>query len=160
MTNIELYELIGDINETHIKGADECRKARNAVRLKLGAMAACLCLLLVCAGVIIPIYKQQDNETIDTVPAPMITIMGKDYFAPDMPVDNLPAEYRYLRDLTEAEANNTGLAGCAIYVDPQDADICSIYLYQECGTPIDGYTVDNTKRQLAYVKWVVYENPE
>ena len=54
-----------------------------------------------------------------------------------MPVEELPEEYHYLRDLTEKEANDTGLAGCAIYVNPQDEDMSEIYLYQECGTPID-----------------------
>ena len=37
-----------------------------------------------------------------------------------MPVGKLPSEYRYLRNLTAKEANGTDLAGCAIYVDPQD----------------------------------------
>lgn len=32
-----------------------------------------------------------------------------------------------------------------------------IYLYQECGTPMDEHTVDNTQRQWAYVQWIVLE---
>ena len=88
---------------------------------------------------------------------PLITIMNKNYVAPNMPVEELPEEYHYLRDLTEKEANDTGLAGCAIYVNPQDEDMSEIYLYQECGTPIDEHTVDNTQRQWAYVQWSVVE---
>ena len=79
--------------------------------------------------------------------------MGKIYLAHHMPVDKLPATYHYLRDLTVEEANNTELTGSAIYVDPQDENMYTIYLYQECGTPIDSNTIDNTKRQWAYVKW-------
>ena len=66
--------------------------------------------------------------------------MNKNYVAPNIPVEELPEEYHYLRDLMEKEVNDTGLAGCAIYVNPQDEDMSEIYLYQECGTPIDEHT--------------------
>ncbi len=36
----------------------------------------------------------------------------------------------------------------------------AIYLYQECGTPIDEYTVDNTQRQQAYVQWIAVSETE
>ena len=36
--------------------------------------------------------------------------MNKNYVAPNMPVEELPEEYHYLRDLTEKEANDTGWA--------------------------------------------------
>jgi hypothetical protein len=115
-------------------------------------MAACLCFIVAVAAVIIPF-----SENRDTVSAPTITIMDKNYIAPNMPIEKLPAEYHYLRDLTEKEANNTGLEGCAIYINPQDKDMSTIYLYQECGTPIDENTVDNTQRQWAYMQWIVIE---
>lgn len=47
MTNEKLYEVLGDINEKHVKEAREYRKAKKPVRLKWGAMAACLCLVVV-----------------------------------------------------------------------------------------------------------------
>ena len=115
------------------------------------AIAACLCLIAA-VGIMISFGEHQD-----TVTAPMITIMDRNYVAPNMPVEELPEEYHYLRDLTEKEANDTGLAGCAIYVNPQDEDMSEIYLYQECGTPIDEHAVDNTQRQWAYVQWIVLE---
>ena len=40
---------------------------------------------------------------------PLITIMNKNYVAPNMPVEELPEEYHYLRDLMEKEANDTGV---------------------------------------------------
>ena len=82
----------------------------------------------------------------------MITILGKNYIAPDMPVGKLPSEYRYLRNLTAKEANSTDLAGCAIYVDPQDTGMSTLYLYQECGTPIDERTVDNVQASMGLCK--------
>lgn len=85
---------------------------------------------------------------------PTITLGDQDYVAHNMPVEALPEEYQYLRDLTQQEANDTGLEGCAIYADPQDQDMSTIYLYQECGTPIDENTVDTEQRQWAYVQWV------
>ena len=128
-------------------------KTRKPVWVSWGAIAACLCLAVavagVAAGAVMPRLGKQD-----TVPVPMITLQGKNYVAPDMPVNKLPEEYHYLRDLTEKEAKNTGLEGCAIYVDPQDKEMRTIYLYQECGTPIDEYTLDNTQRQWAYVQWI------
>ena len=153
MTNENLYEILGDINETHIKEAKEYNKIKRPVSLKWGAMVACLCLIVAAVSGIIPLLQHQN----DTVPAPMITINSKNYFSPDMPVDELPAEYHYLRDLTAEEASNTKLEGCAIYIDPQDVYMSTIYIYQECGTPINETTVDNTKRQWAYVKWTISE---
>ena len=38
---------------------------------------------------------------------PLITIMNKNYVVPNMPVEELPEEYHYLRDLMEKEANDT-----------------------------------------------------
>ena len=127
------------------------QKVKKSFWGKLGAIAACLCLIAV-VGIMIPFGEHKDAVT-----APMIIIRGQNYVAPDMPVEELPAEYHYLRNLTEKEANDTGLTGCAIYVDPQDEHMRKIYLYQECGTPIDAHTVDNTQRQWAYVQWIVLE---
>lgn len=45
MTNEKLYEVLGDINEKHVKEAREYRKTRKPAWVKWGAMAACLCLV-------------------------------------------------------------------------------------------------------------------
>lgn len=147
-------EILGDIRGEHIAEARDGGRVRKPAPLKwAAAAAACLCLVLFAVSKTAPTPEYPDAGTNDTVPSPMITIMNRNYFAPNMPVEALPAGYHYLRDLTEKEANDTGLAGCAIYVDPQDKDMNTVYLYQECGTPITEGTVDNTQRQWAYVQW-------
>lgn len=87
----------------------------------------------------------------------MITMYGKNYIAPYMPVDKLPDEYEYIGELSEDAANDTGLAGCKMYVVAEKDSLLDFYLYQECGTPISIDTVDNTQRQMAYVQWVLTE---
>ena len=161
MTKEKFYEVFGDINETHVKAAGEYHKVKKPIWIKWGAVAACLCFVLAAVSVAMPLsaHPRPDAQADDTAPAPMITIMGKNYTAPNMPVAELPAEYHYLRDLTKKEANNTGLEGCAIYVNPQD-DMNAIYLYQACGTPLDEYTVNNTQRQQAYVQWIAVSETE
>lgn len=153
MKKEEFAEIFGEINENYIIDAQRKAKGKKPIGMKWSIIAACLCIMIVTIKTIMPVWKHSDTGANDTVVAPMITVMGKNYFAHDMPVDKLPATYHYLRDLTVEEANNTELTGSAIYVDPQDENMYTIYLYQECGTPIDSNTVDNTKRQWAYVKW-------
>lgn len=162
MTGEKLYELFGDIHETHVKEAGEYRKVKKPVWFKWGAVAACLCFVMAAVCVLPPLseHPRRDAGADDTAAAPMITIMGNHYTAPNMPVEELPEEYHYLRDLTKTEANHTGLEGCAIYIDPQDEDMSEIYLYQECGTPIDEHTVDPTQRQWAYLQWIVVSETE
>ena len=86
---------------------------------------------------------------------PMITLYGKEYVAPYMPVNELPDGYQYVGELTEEQANDTGLAGCRMYAVKERDSISDIYVYQECGTPIDENTLDSTKLQWAYVQWIV-----
>lgn len=47
MTNYELYEILGDIDERRVKEAREYRKAKKTIWLKWGPLAACLCLVAV-----------------------------------------------------------------------------------------------------------------
>ncbi|MDE6318155.1 MAG: hypothetical protein K2M22_00260 [Lachnospiraceae bacterium] len=72
-----------------------------------------------------------------------------------MPVNELPDGYKYIGELTEEQANDTGLAGCQMYAVMERDSISDIYVYQECGTPIDENTLDSTKLQWAYVQWIV-----
>ena len=85
---------------------------------------------------------------------PMIDIYGQKYTAVDMPVKELPDGYTYLGELTKEEAYTTGLEGCKMFVVAELNSIPDFYLYQECGTPIDESTIDTTKKQWAYVKWI------
>lgn len=86
--------------------------------------------------------------------APRLTIEGTNYVAPYMPVNELPEGYVYTTDITEEQANDTGLAGCKMYDIPERDSLPDFYVYQECGTPIDENTIDSTKIQWAYVQWV------
>lgn len=88
---------------------------------------------------------------------PMITLFDKNYVAPYLPVNELPDGYEYIGDLTEEQANDTGLAGCRMYAITESDSLSDIYVYQECGTPIDENTLDSTKLQWAYVQWIVSE---
>lgn len=152
MKQAEFCNLLGEISPRHILAAEEAPEIKRPRILKWAAMAACLCLALLAAFVSLGPGRQAQGLP-DAVPAPTITIGSKAYTAPDMPVEELPAGYHYLRDLTREEAGSTGLAGCAIYADPRDEDLSVIYLYQECGTPVDETTVDPDRRQWAYVPW-------
>ena len=58
MTNEKLYEVLGDINEKHINEARAYHKAKKPGWVKWGAMAACLCLVVVGA---LTISDLQDN---------------------------------------------------------------------------------------------------
>ena len=58
MTNEKLYEVLGDINEKHINEARAYHKAKKPGWVKWGAMAACLCLVVVGA---LTIPDLQDN---------------------------------------------------------------------------------------------------
>ncbi len=147
-------EIFGEIRDEHIAEARDGGRAGTPALLKWAAAAACLCLVIFAVSQTIPRSERPDSGVTDTVLPPTITIMEKTYTAPNMPVEELPAGYHYLRDLTEAEANDTGLAGCAIYVDPQDKDMSTVYLYQECGTLVGEDAVDNAQRQWAYVQWI------
>ncbi len=86
--------------------------------------------------------------------APAITLGGWDYYAPYMPVNELPEDYVYAGTLTKEEANDTGLEGCKYYFNYYYDSIPDIYVYQKCGTPIDENTVDSENLQWAYVQWI------
>ena len=47
MTSEKLYEAIGDISDNKIKEAKQVRKVKQPIWLKWGAMAACLCIVVV-----------------------------------------------------------------------------------------------------------------
>ena len=84
----------------------------------------------------------------------MITICGKNFFAPHLPVRELPEGYTCIGELPESAANDTGLAGCKMYAIAELDSLTDFYLFQECGTPTGENTVDQSKRQWAYVQWV------
>lgn len=98
------------------------------------------------------------NETGDL--PPMINMYGRNYVAPYMPVNELPDGYSYLGELTEEQANDTGLAGCKMYAKTELDSVPDFYVFQQCGTPIDENTVDSENIQWAYVQWVAVKESD
>ena len=98
-----------------------------------------------------------NTEPVTGETAPMITINGRNYVAPYMPVDELPEGYSGIGALSKEDANDTGLEGCEMYAVKEKSSFTDFYLYQECGTPIGENMVDSTQRQWAYVQWVLTE---
>ena len=85
---------------------------------------------------------------------PALIMAGQNFFANTMSIDELPVDYEYMGDLTDEEANDTGLAGCKYYANKYISSFDEFYVYQECGTPIGENAAENTQRQWSYVKWV------
>ena len=112
-------------------------------------LATSLLLMLGCS-------KQQVEGPNE--PAPSIIIDNQHFYAPNMPVNDLPEGYEYIGVLSEDAANGTGLEGCKMYAIKGKDDLLDFYLYQECGTPISDNMLDNTKQQWAYVHWSLREN--
>ena len=117
---------------------------------KLAGFILTLAIAMALAGCSIDENTEKSGDT-----APAITLYGRQYAAPDMPIDELPDGYEYIGDLPENAANDTGLAGCKMYAVKELDSFPDFYLYQECGTPIDGNTVDATQLQWAYVQWIL-----
>lgn len=127
------------------------KRIANCIPLLLCAvLAACLlfagCTVAPAAG------------TDPGMPAPSILLNGHAYYAPHMPVYELPEGYEYAGTLTKEADNGTGLAGSKLYMDPSQNPVTDFYLYQETGTPIGGNTVDTTRRQWMYVRWSLPDN--
>jgi len=79
MKNGELYEVLGDINEKHVKEAREYRKTKKPIWLKWGAIAACLVVALI----VVPVLQNI------TAPDPIISLMVNqtDYTEPFTDLD-------------------------------------------------------------------------
>jgi len=92
MKNEKLYEVLGDINEKHIKEAREYHKAKKSVWLKWGAMAACLIVALIAVPVLQNI----------SAPSPTISLIVNqtDYTEPSMDLDGTS-----YAGISEAELN-------------------------------------------------------
>ena len=117
---------------------------------KLTAFVLTLIFTMTLAGCSIHENTERSGDT-----APAITLYGRQYAAPYMPIDELPDGYEYIGDLPEDAANDTGLAGCKMYAVKELDSFPDFYLYQECGTPVDGNTVDTAQLQWAYVQWIL-----
>ena len=112
-------------------------------------------LLIVC--LLLPVGCSNKQVEEPNEPAPSIVIDSQHFYAPNMPISELPEGYEYIGVLSEDAANGTGLEGCKMYALKENDSLCDFYLYQECGTPIGNNTVDNSKQQWAYVHWLLRE---
>lgn len=65
MTTEELYEILGDIDERCVKEAREYRTSKKRIWRKWGAIAACLCLLVVGAVVSIRLLREKTTHPND-----------------------------------------------------------------------------------------------
>ena len=64
MTNEKLYEAIGEISDNKIKEAKQVRKNKQPIWLKWGAVAACLCLVLV--GSVVLMQRDPEPAGVET----------------------------------------------------------------------------------------------
>ena len=92
MTNEKLYEVLGDINEKHLKEAIDYRKAKKPVWVKWGAVAACL----VAALLIIPVLQHMNTP----VPTISIIVNQTDFICPYNDLDGTS-----YTGISEAELN-------------------------------------------------------
>lgn len=92
------------------------------------------------------------DEEIQWAQRPTITLDNITYWDDNMPVETLPYGYEYAGSLRADQVSYPYMEGKDYYTVPGDHNM--IYVYQECGTPIDDNTVDNTKRQQAYIQWI------
>lgn len=113
-------------------------------------VAVISCIAIAVCFLTNPKESEDTNNQWDT--RPTIIMNQTRYIDPDMPMSNLPYGYIYAGTLDSEQANDTGLEGCEYYISSYNKD--SIYVYQECGTPIGTYEMDSQQRQWAYQQWV------
>ena len=112
-----------------------------------------LIILLVCVLSLIGCSKLQNETDAGALP-PTLIMNGEKYYANTMPMNELPDQFECMGEITDQEANGTGLQGCKYYANRYMNSFDEFYVYQECGTPINENQVDSIQRQWAYVKWV------
>ena len=133
-------------------------RVKNVLNYKKPAFWVIVLAIVACAVVTVCFATNPatSEPTTPNAERPTLLIDGAAYVDTYMPVSSLPYGYQSAGKLTEEQANNTGLEGIEYFVHPSETE--DFYTYQECGTPIDLNTVDSTKRQWAYVRWIKAEN--
>ena len=129
-------------------------RVKNVLNYKKPAFWVIAAAVVACAVVTVCFATNPVTEKSNTPNAerPTLIMNGDAYVDPYMPVSSLPYGYQAAGKLTSEQANNTGLEGIEYFIHPSKAE--DFYTYQECGTPISIDTVDSTKRQWAYVRWI------
>lgn len=129
-------------------------RVKNVLNYKKPAFWVIIAAVVACGVVTVcfatnPVTAEPNTPNAER---PTLLMDGAAYVDPYMPVSYLPYGYQSAGKLTEEQANNTGLEGIEYFVHPSETE--DFYTYQECGTPISIDTVDSTKRQWAYVRWI------
>ena len=96
--------------------------------------------------------EEVTEEAVNWAQRPTLILDNVAYVDPYMPVSELPYGYQLAGMLSQAQAGTTNLEGREYYTNPNDPD--RVYVFQECGAPIDINTVDTEKRQWAYKQWI------
>ena len=111
-------------------------------------LAVVLCLSL--SGCAFAKYKEMDDN-IKYVDRPSLVFNGTHYIDPSVSQSSLPHGYTYAGDLDKTQANDTGLEGMKYYRAEGHDDL---YVYCEAGVRISFDSVDSTKREWSYVRWI------
>ena len=130
-------------------------RVKNVLHYKKPAFWLIVVAIISCIAVAICFLtnpKEQEQDSTQWAIRPTIILNQDRYIDPDMPMSKLPYGYTYAGTLDSVQANDTGLEGCAYYISPYNKE--SIYVYQECGTPIGTYKMDSQQRQWAYQQWI------
>lgn len=130
-------------------------RVRNVLHYKKPAFWVIVVAVLACIAVAVCFLtnpKESADDTVQWAIRPAIIMDQTRYIDPDPPMSKLPYGYTYAGELDNAQANDTGLEGCAYYVSPYNKDC--IYVYQECGTMTGPYEMDSQQRQWAYQQWI------
>jgi hypothetical protein len=121
---------------------------------KLHTIASAICLAvvlcLILSGCASAKYKEMDDN-IKYVDRPSLVINGTHYIDPSVPQSSLPHGYTYAGDLDKTQANDTGLEGMKYYRAEGHDDL---YVYCEASVRISFDSVDSTKREWSYVRWI------
>lgn len=100
----------------------------------------------------VPSDSEAPENEVQWAVRPSITLDNITYWEDIMPVETLPYGYECAGSLRADQVSDPYLKGHEYYTVPGDNNM--IYVYQECGTRIDDSTVDSTKRQWAYIRWI------
>lgn len=130
-------------------------RVKNVLQYKKPAFWVIVVAVLACIAVAVCFLTNPRETVEDNVQwavRPTILMNGSRYIDPNMPASKLPYGYEYAGTLDSAQANDTGLEGCAYYTSPYNPD--DIYVYQECGTPVGTHERDTTQWQWMYQQWL------
>lgn len=98
--------------------------------------------------------KSGETEDVQWDESPKLTLFGTRYRQIELtPLDAPPENYAFAGRLTEAQAGDTGAAGCAYYLDLRTDSVPDIYVFMPFASTGIGAAGDS-QPQWAYFRWV------